>query len=204
MIRKVLIISAFLLSAVCIYAAQSDDASLIRQCAAKIKSAPSLNVSYTVTADGNTAGGVLVLQGDMFTISSPGMVSWSDGKTQWTYSDQIGEVNVIAPTAEEVQQINPFAIVKSFSSSYLSRRMGSEGGVTTMRLTAKDRKSDITSADISINDKTLYPTRIVLTMSNRQKVTVNIKSVRTGKRLPVSNFRFDAARYPGVRVVDLR
>lgn len=190
--------------ALCVGAASSGGA-LLQRCAAKIKSAPSLSVTYTVSADGNTAEGLLVLQGEMFTISTPGMVSWYDGKSQWTYSDQIGEVNVISPTAEEVQQINPFAIVKSFSSSYSSEQVkSSSAGVTTLRLTAKNRKSDISSADVTINDKTLYPTRIVLTMSNRQKVTINIKNVKAGGKLPVSNFRFDVKRYPNVQVIDLR
>lgn len=190
--------------ALCVGAASTGGA-LLQRCAAKIKSAPSLSVTYTVSADGNTAEGLLVLQGEMFTISTPGMVSWYDGKSQWTYSDQIGEVNVISPTAEEVQQINPFAIVKSFSSSYSSEQVkSSSAGVTTLRLTANNRKSDISSADVTINDKTLYPTRIVLTMSNRQKVTINIKNVKAGGKLPVSNFRFDAKRYPNVQVIDLR
>lgn len=180
--------------ALCVGAASSGGA-LLQRCAAKIKSAPSLSVTYTVSADGNTAEGLLVLQGEMFTISTSGMVSWYDGKSQWTYSDQIGEVNVISPTAEEVQQINPFAIVKSFSSSYSSEQVkSSSAGVTTLRLTANNRKSDISSADVTINDKTLYPTRIVLTMSNRQKVTINIKNVKAGGKLPVSNFRFDVKR----------
>lgn len=202
--RRLFSIVSLLMVALCVGAASSGGA-LLQRCAAKIKSAPSLSVTYTVSADGNTAEGLLVLQGEMFTISTPGMVSWYDGKSQWTYSDQIGEVNVISPTAEEVQQINPFAIVKSFSSSYSSEQVkSSSAGVTTLRLTANNRKSDISSADVTINDKTLYPTRIVLTMSNRQKVTINIKNVKAGGKLPVSNFRFDAKRYPTVQVIDLR
>ena len=202
--RRLFSIVSLLMVALCVGAASSGGA-LLQRCAAKIKSAPSLSVTYTVSADGNTAEGLLVLQGEMFTISTPGMVSWYDGKSQWTYSDQIGEVNVISPTAEEVQQINPFAIVKSFSSSYSSEQVkSSSAGVTTLRLTANNRKSDISSADVTINDKTFYPTRIVLTMSNRQKVTINIKNVKAGGKLPVSNFRFDAKRYPNVQVIDLR
>ena len=202
--RRLFSIVSLLMVALCVGAASSGGA-LLQRCAAKIKSAPSLSVTYTVSAGGNTAEGLLVLQGEMFTISTPGMVSWYDGKSQWTYSDQIGEVNVISPTAEEVQQINPFAIVKSFSSSYSSEQVkSSSAGVTTLRLTANNRKSDISSADVTINDKTLYPTRIVLTMSNRQKVTINIKNVKAGGKLPVSNFRFDAKRYPNVQVIDLR
>ncbi|WP_290096204.1 LolA-like putative outer membrane lipoprotein chaperone [uncultured Duncaniella sp.] len=202
--RRLFSIVSLLMVALCVGAASSGGA-LLQRCAAKIKSAPSLSVTYTVSADGNTAEGLLVLQGEMFTISTSGMVSWYDGKSQWTYSDQIGEVNVISPTAEEVQQINPFAIVKSFSSSYSSEQVkSSSAGVTTLRLTANNRKSDISSADVTINDKTLYPTRIVLTMSNRQKVTINIKNVKAGGKLPVSNFRFDVKRYPNVQVIDLR
>ena len=202
--RRLFSIVSLLMVALCVGAASTGGA-LLQRCAAKIKSAPSLSVTYTVSADGNTAEGLLVLQGEMFTISTPGMVSWYDVKSQWTYSDQIGEVNVISPTAEEVQQINPFAIVKSFSSSYSSEQVkSSSAGMTTLRLTANNRKSDISSADVTINDKTLYPTRIVLTMSNRQKVTINIKNVKAGGKLPVSNFRFDAKRYPNVQVIDLR
>lgn len=140
----------------------------------------------------------------MFTISSPGLRSWYDGKTQWTYSSQIGEVNIITPTPEEVRQINPLAIIKAFSTTYNASAPKTAAGKTTVRLTAKDPKADITSADVTIDDKTLYPTRIVLSMSNNQKVTLIIRSATSGPKLPASNFRFDSKRFPGVNVVDLR
>lgn len=101
--------------------AASASGDILDRCAAKIKSAPSLYVTYTVSADGHSADGQLVIQGDMFTISSPGLRSWYDGKTQWTYSSQIGEVNIITPTPEEVSQINPLAIIKTFSTAYTSQ-----------------------------------------------------------------------------------
>ena len=168
--------------------AASASGDILDRCAAKIKSAPSLYVTYTVSADGHSADGQLVIQGDMFTISSPGLRSWYDGKTQWTYSSQIGEVNIITPTPEEVSQIN----------------LKAPAGKTAVRLKAKNPKADITSADITIDDKTLYPTRITLAMTNNQKVTLDIRSVSTGSRLPADDFRFDSRRFPGVNVVDLR
>lgn len=178
--------------------------SVLQRSAAKIKGAESLHVSYTATADGNTSAGSLVLQGDMFTISSPGMMSWYDGKSQWTYSTHIGEVNIITPTPEEISQINPFAIVKSFSTDYTPSLLKSPAGSSIVRLVAKNKKSDISQAEITIDDRTSYPTRVVLTMANRQKVTINIKDVKAGKKLPVANFRYSSARFPGVNVVDLR
>ena len=145
-----------------------------------------------------------VIQGDMFTISSPGLRSWYDGKTQWTYSSQIGEVNIITPTPEEVSQINPWPSSRHSPPHIPLSPLKAPAGKTAVRLKAKNSKADITSADITINDKTLYPTRITLAMTNNQKVTLDIRSVSTGSRLPADDFRFDSRRFPGVNVVDLR
>lgn len=201
--RLLTTILPLLLSVIAATAATSAS-DVLTKCAAKIKSAPSLYVSYTVKADGHTSDGQLVLQGDMFTISSPGMRSWYDGKTQWTYASQIGEVNIITPTPEEVRQINPLAIIKTFSTDYTPQPLKAPAGKTAVRLKARDSKADITSADITIDDKTLYPTAITLAMSNNQKVTLSIRSVNSGPKLPASDFRFDKTRFPGVNVVDLR
>lgn len=201
--KKILTLLPMLLIALAGMAATSASA-LLQRSAAKIKGAESLHVSYTATADGNTTAGTLVLQGDMFTLSSPGMMSWYDGQSQWTYSTQIGEVNIITPTPEEVSQINPFAILKSFSTGYTPSLLKSASGSSTVKLVAKNKKSDITQAEITIDDRISYPTRVVLTMANKQKVTINIKDVKTGKKLPVANFRYSPARFPGVNVVDLR
>lgn len=201
--KRIYSILSLLLISVAAFGATSA-ADVLKRSADKIKSAESLYVTFTANADGHTSEGMLVLQGEMFTISSPNMMSWYDGKTQWTYSSQIGEVNIITPTPEELQQINPLAIVKSFSSGYTTQLLKSPAGKSIVRLTSKNAKSDITSADITIDNTTLYPTRIVLTMSNRQKVTIDIKSVNRGGKLPTENFRFDKKRYPGVQAVDLR
>jgi len=200
--KRLLTILPLLLWALLGNAAQPSE--VLRKCADKIKSAPSLYVTYTVTADGHTSDGLLVIQGDMFTISSPGMRSWFDGKTQWTYASQIGEVNIITPTPEEVRQINPMAIIRTFATAYTTQPLKATAGKTAVRLKAKDAKADITSADITIDDKTLYPTGITLSMSNNQKVKLDIRSVNTGSRLPVDNFRFDRTHFPGVNVIDLR
>lgn len=201
--RFSLLLSLLLLCVAAVCAADSP-AQTLRRSADKLKSAKSLHVTYTATADGQTYEGTLVTQGDMFSISSPQMKSWYDGKTQWTYSSQIGEVNIITPTPEEVRQINPLAIIGSFTNEYTVTSLKSPTGTSSVLLTAKDRKADIRSADITIDNKTLYPTRILLTMSNNQTVTIDIRDIKSGGLLPLDNFRFNKSRYPNVQVVDLR
>ena len=201
--RFSVILSLLVLCVAAICAADSP-AQILRRSADKLKSAKSLHITYTATADGYTYEGTLVTQGNMFTISSPQMKSWYDGKTQWTYSSQIGEVNIITPTAEEVRQINPIAIISSFTNDYTVTALKSPAGTSSVLLTAKNRKADIRSADITIDNKSLYPTRILLTMSNNQTVTIDIKDIKAGDVIPADNFRFNKSRYPGVQVVDLR
>lgn len=178
--------------------------SILDKASAKIRSAKSINAAYTITADGHKQAGEIVVAGNCFSISSPQISSWYDGKTQWTYSTQTGEVNVTDPTTEELQQVNPFAIINSFRKFYKAILLKSPATEKTIRLTATDSKNDIKSVVLTLDASTLYPTSIELTLSNRRTVTINVTSVKQGEQLPLSEFRFNPKKYPGVPVVDLR
>ena len=108
------------------------------------------------------------------------------------------------PSPEELQQINPFAIIKSFKKAYTAKLLNKSGAEQTIELTANSKRADISKAEITINTSTLFPTAIVFRMGNRRTVTIKITSVTPGQALPDSFFRFDPKKYPGVKVVDLR
>lgn len=199
------IFTLFLLVIGCSLAsAAGDAASLLKACAKKITDAPSLNVSFTASADGQTYSGTLVMQGDKFVLRTPGMMTWYDGTTQWTFSSQVGEVNIVTPTPEEVAQINPLAIISSFTGAFTARTVPSKAGSQTVILKAKNPKSDVSSAQVTINDATGYPSKVTVTLSNRQTVAIVVDKVMTGSRLSLDSFRYNPATLPGVPVVDLR
>lgn len=174
------------------------------KCISAMRAIPSIKVAYTLTAEGNKSQGMLTLAGDRFTLSAPGMMTWFDGKTQWTYSSAMGEVNIVEPTPEELQQINPFAIIRTFSTSYDIRNLGSKAGVSTVQLTARSKSADIRSVRILLSDATSFPTRITLTLSSGKTVDIAVNQVMKGGKLPDTFFRFDRKLYPKVQVVDLR
>lgn len=178
--------------------------TVLDKAAAKIRSAKSLSASYTISADGHSQSGTLTIAGDRFTIDSPQISSWYDGRTQWTYSANAGEVNITEPTPEELQQVNPFAIINSFKTNYRASMLKAPAGEKKIRLTSTNSGSDIHSVELTLSASTLYPTRIVLTMGNRRSVSISINSVKAGAALPVSYFRYDPAKHPGIPVVDLR
>ncbi len=179
-------------------------AELLERTAAKIKAAKSLSVDFSMNSDGHLMHGKLTLAGKCFTLVSPEARSWYDGKTQWTYSGHMGEVNITEPTEGELSQVNPFEIVKSFNRDYTSKTIKSPSGTKAVRLTAKDKTQDISQATVTVNDTTGYPSEIDFTLSNGQKITVKILDIKEGGPLKLSRFRFYPGDYPGVRVVDLR
>lgn len=186
-----------------LHAAESATA-VLDKAAAKIRASKSLSASYTITADGQSQSGTLTISGDRFTIVSPQISSWYDGRTQWTYSSHVGEVNITEPTPEELQQVNPFAIINSFKTLYRASMLKAAPGEKKIRLTATRPGSDIHSVELTLNATTLYPSRIVLTLSNRRSVSISVSAIKAGETLPLSHFRYDAAKHPGIPVVDLR
>ncbi len=182
--------------------AETADAVLSRA-ASKLASAKSVTADYTVTADGQSMSGNITVAGDKFHVESREIKSWYDGKTQWTYSAEIGEVNVTEPTAEELAQVNPFAIINSFRSNFTSRLLGDKDGDISIEMLPK-AKGDIKKIILSLKKSTLFPSRIVIYMSSGSVLTINVKSISEGMRLPDSHFRFSPSMLPGVEVVDLR
>lgn len=206
MVRKVIFPLLFSLLSSCFFAVNAAETAsqLLDKAAAKIRANKSIVASYVISADNQNQKGTLTLAGDRFRLSSPGLASWYDGRTQWTYSDRIGEVNVTEPTPEELQQINPFAIINSFKKTYTATLLKASAGEKRISLKANSKQSDIRNVTLTLNSTTLFPSHIILTMSNRRTVDIKITSIRTDGDLPLSFFRFDPKKYPGVQVVDLR
>lgn len=203
LIKNILLLILALCCLLPLQAAESAT-TVLNKAAAKLSAAKSLSASYTITAEGQSQSGTLTIAGDCFTIMSPQISSWYDGRTQWTYSTHVGEVNISEPTPEELQQVNPFAIINSFKTFYKAAMLKSDAGEKKIRLTANKAGSDIHTVVLTLNANTLYPTRIELTMSNRRTVTITVNSVKAGAALPASTFRYNPKAHPGIPVVDLR
>lgn len=58
------------------------------------------------------------LEGDKFTFRGDGVTTWFDGHTQWSYLSSADEVNVSEPTPEELQSINPYALLSLYEQGY--------------------------------------------------------------------------------------
>ena len=177
--------------------------SVMNKAADCIKKAKSVSADYTALANGDSLNGKIVISGEKFVLTSTAISTWFDGTTQWSYDSKSKEVNITEPTAEELQQINPFAIISSFQQSFKPMLLKAPKGQYKVNLTAKDKKADIKHAIVTFNASTYLPTEIQMDTPNG-KLTIKVKNAAVGGALPLTTFRFDKAKYPKAKVVDLR
>lgn len=203
--KRILFIVAFAIAAVSVFG-QSKNASQVMDAAAKkIQSAKSLSANYEISADGEHSSGTLVMSGDKFHLSSDQVMAWYDGKTQWSYSSDTNEVNIVEPTPEELVAINPFVIISSFKKAYTPTLLKSQTGTYKIRLTPISGKgAQITNAVLTLDARTYLPSNISITLDTGNKLDIKVKSIKTGINYPHSTFVFNKKQLPKAEIVDLR
>ena len=81
-------------------------------------------------------------QGRKFQATTPQGIVWFDGKTQWTYVKQNGEVNISNPTAAELQAINPYNFINLYKKGYKAE-LKDVGKLYQIHLVATSAKQSI-------------------------------------------------------------
>ena len=185
-------------------AAESADAVLAKTMAL-LNSKTGLNANYTVTTSQGSSSGEILIKGNKFRILSNDVKCWFDGKKQWSYSPAVGEVNITAPTEEELATVNPFAITKNFKQNFKASFAKSASQTThTIVLTAKTKNQDIKQATLSIDKKTYRITKAVLVSQSGEKVTFSMSNYKNMSCTDAS-FVFNKKLVPaGTPVIDLQ
>lgn len=164
----------------------------------------SISAQFTLLGVGNSTDGTITISGDKFHLSTPLLSIWYNGRTQWTYSAETNEVNITEPTVEELQQVNPFAIINSFRMQFNATLLKSANSMYRIQLTPlKSVNTSISKAIVTLNASTLYPNEIALTIDNNI-ITIKTKNIKAIKNVPHKTFVFDEKKYPNAEIVDLR
>lgn len=158
-----------------------------------------------LTANGTTTG-TIQTQGSKFKITSGGMTTWYDGKTQWTMLTGSGEVNVSAPTASEAAKMNPYAFINMYKSGYaLSMKSATYNGRACKEITLSASNKGAAFQRVLITvDSSNTPVCVRAKDSKGNWMRFRISNIKTGQRISDATFRFDKKKYPKIEVIDLR
>ena len=178
--------------------------------AKKINEASGIEATFKLTGfvgstEQGSSSGTIMLKGKKYKLITGDMVSWFDGKTLWSYSADIQEVNISTPTKKELQSMNPYAFVSLYKKGYnytVTKNTYNGKEMYDVKLLAESAKSEIPEIIITIS-KDYTPACIRMRQgSNWSRIT--ILKFSTSKSYSDGFFTFNAKDYPNAEVIDMR
>ncbi|MBR4829253.1 MAG: hypothetical protein IKZ92_05565 [Muribaculaceae bacterium] len=199
--RTIITLFACLMAMIAV--AQKPQAMLDKSVAA-INAGGGVTADYTITTDQGSSKGSIAMQGNKFRILSPEAKCWYDGKTQWSWSPVTGELNITAPTPDELQMTNPIAAVQHFKTSFNMKKAKAQTANTyVIKLTPK-KKDNIKTLWLYFDEKTSLLRTARFEMQDKSVYIIRISGYKH-KAQPASTFTFDKTKVPAdAQVVDLR
>lgn len=189
-------------------AQQPDAKDILDRTAEAFKRAGGVKIAFTVQAPEGSSTGVIRLKGEKFLLETEGVATWFDGRTQWSYLASGDEVNVSEPTPEELQGINPYALLSLYKQGY-NLKVGKAdnprfGSLHKVVLTATERKQDLQCIILYVTKDTYRPERVSMAQRGGDTAVIIVDSYQTGEDYPDSLFVFDKKAHPTAEIIDLR
>lgn len=174
-----------------------------------IKQAKGMDIHFTLTnylhgTPQSSMQGNICLQTDRFRLTTPEMITWFDGKTQWSYLTINEEVNISNPEKEELQTINPLAIIGLYKQGYHYQLAQTTEKLYEIVLTAENEERQLSDLTLYVDRKTFLPHSVKVREAGKGYNLITIDQLKTGMNWENSFFTFDSQQYPHAEVIDLR
>jgi outer membrane lipoprotein-sorting protein len=192
--------------------AQSDAKKMLDAVSTKFKSYTSVQASFQLKIENNAGKlvgskkGTVMMKGTKYKVIANEQEIYCDGSNTWNFDKSANEVtiNKVDPTANT---ITPQKIFTNFYDKDFTYRLNGdkkEGGVVCkeIELTPVDKTKPFTKVLLYVSNATINCTKVMEKTGN--KYTYSISNMKTGQSMKDALFAFDAGKYPGVEVVDLR
>ena len=169
--------------------------------AAAVSNKSGITASFTLKGGQMNDKGTINIKGKKFQITTPDVVIWFDGKTQWSYVKKNDEVNVSNPNESQLQALNPYNFIYMYKKGYNST-LAKKGSNYEVHLTATDKKKSVQEMYITIQPKTYIPSEIRI-KHPRGWNTIEVNNVKKAN-LSDGIFHFNSKDFPTAEVIDLR
>ncbi len=179
---------------------------------AKFKTYKAVQAKFSLKIDNNTGkslgakSGTVYMKGSKYRISVTGQEIFSDGSNVWTYDKPSNEVTIskIDPTA------NTITPQKLFTDFYDKDFLYKLNGLTKMagksfneiELTPTDKTKAFFKILLYVDKNAIVSTKLFEKTGNRYTYTTS--SLVGNANIPDATFVFDAKKFPGAEIVDLR
>jgi outer membrane lipoprotein carrier protein len=181
---------------------------------AKYKSYKSVKATFVINIENpkektnDVQKGTIYLKGNKYRLEIAGQDIISDGKTRWTYVKDANEVQIDNVKADE-NAITPANIFTMYENGWLFKFNGEQTEKGTayqaVELTPTDpKKKNIFKVKLTINKSDKFVTTAKVYNKNGSIQTVSVDKFLPDAVTDDAIFTFNATKYPGAEVIDLR
>lgn len=183
--------------------------ALLDEVSAKAKAYKSIKVDFSYTMVNLKAKineekvGTLLVAGDRYRMNAAGQTIICNGKTIWTYIVASNEVQVNTLENKD-EALTPSKLLTSYNSNFKSKIIkNTDAAVESVELIPTSSKN-FTKAVLGIDKAKKQVRSFTLYDKSGNTFTYKIKSYLTDTPFVDSDFNFDAKKFPGVEIIDMR
>ena len=203
--KYLLIILTFFVGLLPATAQENEAKVLLDHIAEKFSRSNGVSIIYSIRPEGEYSYGLIKLKGEKFFLKSPGMTTWFDGRTQWTYLEANDEVNISEPTSEELQSFSPFVWIGLYKQGYTLQLEPSGKRASVIVMKAVDPDTDLQQVRLYVEHIELFPIEIRMRRKDSSEdILIKVKGCKMDENYPDSIFVFNKKDYPTAEVIDLR
>lgn len=147
-----------------------------------------------------SASGTIAIKGKKFRASTAQGTTWFDGKTQWTYMQSSGEVNVSTPNQAQQMRMNPYTFINIYKKGY---RLSSTKKGSGWQITMKAIHPGSSIQEIVLDVSAAYQPQKIRMRQGKQWTDIIVSNLHKAN-LTDSYFTFNSKDYPKAEVIDLR
>lgn len=192
--------------------AQTSSEKILDQLANKTNAARNIKVAFSYKMDNKEADiheiteGSLIVAGDKYQLKIAGQEIICDGKTIWTYIADADEVQI--NEVNEDDSFSPTKLLSSYTADYdaVLEKEYTENNrhYYLMKLKPKDKNSGFDYVHLKIDKDRMQLDAFILYDFDQNVFSYIITEYLTDVALPANAFTFDATKYPGVDIIDMR
>ncbi len=151
--------------------------------------------------------GELKMQEEKFFLSTPEVLTWFDGTTQWAMLVDANEVNITNPTEEELKAVNPYVLLQLYKNGFdctLDEQGKSGNGKTKRIVLIPTEENELEKIILEIDTEKQYPVSIEMINKNKSRNKITVSSYKEKMKHPKEIFVFNKSQYPQTEIIDLR
>ena len=145
----------------------------------------------------------LLVSGDKYKMTAAGQTVICDGKTIWTYIKESNEVQVNALENKD-DALTPSKLLTSYNANYKSKIIKSDDPTAEAVELIPNTSKNFTKAILGIDKVKKQIKSFMLYDKSGNTFTYKVKTYLTDTPVTEADFTFDAKKFPGVEVIDMR